>query len=338
MVTAVGFNAPASLAAIRAGIRNVNETNLWDAESGEYLAAGRVLLPHWWIGLGKLAELVAPAIHECLEAAKPIPAEQIPILLGVAAPDRPYRWENLDETILEEIELRLGFKLHSESRVISRGRISGVVGLQIASALLDRYGLQYCIVAGVDSFVRQDVVEYYLEKRRILTPNNSNGFSPGEAGSAVLVGPSGDEKSDELKILGAGISQEKATIESEKPLQGDGLTEAFNKALSQAGIVFSAFDYWLIDQNGEHYKFKEAMLSRIRLERLRKEPRPRPYEIWHPIEYIGEVGAAIVPCLLGLSLHACNKDYAPGPCALMSISGDSGERAALVLKQIVQSG
>jgi 3-oxoacyl-[acyl-carrier-protein] synthase-1 len=47
MVTSVGFNAPATCAAIRAGIRNVNETNLWDAESGSYLAAGKVDLPHW---------------------------------------------------------------------------------------------------------------------------------------------------------------------------------------------------------------------------------------------------------------------------------------------------
>ena len=97
MVTAVGFNAPASLAAMRAGIRSVDETNLWDAESGEYLAAGRVLLPHWWIGLGKLAELVAPAILECLSAAKPVKAEDIPIFLGVATQDRPHRWEKLDE-------------------------------------------------------------------------------------------------------------------------------------------------------------------------------------------------------------------------------------------------
>jgi 3-oxoacyl-[acyl-carrier-protein] synthase-1 len=89
MVTAVGFNASSSLAALRAGIRNVKETNLWDAESGEYLAAGRVLLPHWWVGVGKLAELLAPAIYECMVAAKPIQAKEIPVLLGVSAPDRP---------------------------------------------------------------------------------------------------------------------------------------------------------------------------------------------------------------------------------------------------------
>src|SRR5262245_44906347 len=111
MVTAVGFNAPASLAAMRAGIRNVNEANLWDKYSGTYLAAGKVPLPQWWVGLGKLADLAAPAILECLEAAKPVPARNIPVLLGVAPPARPFRFPGLDEQVLPEIEHRLGFRL-----------------------------------------------------------------------------------------------------------------------------------------------------------------------------------------------------------------------------------
>src|SRR5437879_6446013 len=88
MVTSVGFNSPASCAAMRSGIRNVNETNLWDAESGQMLGAARVLLPQWWIGTGKLAELVGPAINECLEAAHPISATQIPIFIGLSSPAR----------------------------------------------------------------------------------------------------------------------------------------------------------------------------------------------------------------------------------------------------------
>ncbi|MBW2710084.1 MAG: hypothetical protein JRD04_12650, partial [Deltaproteobacteria bacterium] len=292
MITAVGFNASASLAAIRAGIRGVDETNLWDAESGDYLAAGRVLLPHWWIGLGKLAELVAPAIHECLSAAKPVTAEEIPIFLGLAAPGRPHRWENLDEEILDEIQHRLGFNLHPESRVIPRGRVAGAVGLQLAAALIEHHKLQYCIVAGVDSFVRQDVVEYYLEKRRILTPMNSNGFSAGEAGSAILMTTSESSSEGELRILGVGMARETATIESEEPLRGNGLTQAIGKAFKEAGLTIQEMQYRITDLNGEHYKFKEMTLAMIRYERKTK---PNLFDLWHPIEYIGEVGAAIGP-------------------------------------------
>src|SRR5262245_52562384 len=127
MVTSVGFNAPATFAALRGRIRNVNQTNLWDPKTGTYLAAGKVELPQWWVGVGKLAELVAPAIHECLSAAHPIPATQIPLLLGVAASDRPFRFEGLDHEILPEIEHRLGFRLHPASGLVPRDHVSVVV-------------------------------------------------------------------------------------------------------------------------------------------------------------------------------------------------------------------
>jgi 3-oxoacyl-[acyl-carrier-protein] synthase I len=84
MVTPVGFNARSSLAALRAGIRNVHEVNLWDGECGEYLAAGKVPLPQWWVGVGKLAELAAPAIRECLQAALP----EDPLAIREAIPTR----------------------------------------------------------------------------------------------------------------------------------------------------------------------------------------------------------------------------------------------------------
>ena len=73
MVTALGFTAPATLAALRAGVSAVRETPWVDFESGEPLQGAKVALPHWWEGLGKLADLVAPAIYECLQAAAPEP-------------------------------------------------------------------------------------------------------------------------------------------------------------------------------------------------------------------------------------------------------------------------
>ena len=334
MVSAVGFNAPASLAAIRAGIRNVNEANLWDAESGEYLAAGKVFLPHWWVGIGKLAELVAPAIHECLLAAEPVPADQIPLLLGVAAIDRPFRCYNLDEQIIDEVEYRLGSRFHPTSKVIPRGRISSVVGIQEAGVHIERHGLQYCIVAGVDSFLQQNVIEAYLEKRRILTPKNSNGFSPGEAGTACLVGPTGKTKKGELQVISTSIKNEKATIESEEPLRAEGLTEAYRDVFSQAGLSILDMDYRITDLNGEQYKFKEAALTAMRFER---KPKRKLFDLWHPIECIGDVGAAIGPCLFAFALHASHNGYGVGPTVLLHIGNDNGERAAAIVKYCAAS-
>jgi 3-oxoacyl-[acyl-carrier-protein] synthase-1 len=329
MVTAVGFNYASSCAAIRAGVSGIREANLWDAESGEYLTAGKVDLPHWWEGIGKLADLVAPAIHECLSNTGGIPPREIPILLGIAGHDRPCRLEGLDKEILDEVEFRLELPHNRHSKIIPRGNVSGVVGIQEAKLLMERTLAPACVVAGVDSFLQQNVVEAYIEERRILTPSNSNGFIPGEAGCAVLVEQAGARHRDELEILGIGLAREEATIQSDKPTRGDGITHAVRQAFQDSGLTIFDTAYRLADLNGEHYKFKEAIFAEGRFMNRRY---PGFYDLWHPIECVGEIGAVNVPCILGVALHASQKRYAPGDTTLCHFGSDDGERAAFVLR------
>jgi len=80
--------------------------------------------------------------------------------------------------------------------------------------------------------------------------------------------------------------------------------------------------------NGEHYKFKEMVLAMMRFKRT---PKPILFDLWHPIEYIGEAGAAIGPLVFGVALDASQKSYAIGPRVLCTFGNDDGERAAVVL-------
>jgi 3-oxoacyl-[acyl-carrier-protein] synthase-1 len=185
------------------------------------------------------------------------------------------------------------------------------------------------IVAAVDSLIRQDLAKHYLSKKRLLTPKNSNGFSMGEAGSAVLV-TSGDARPEgQLRIMGMGIAREKAVIESEEPLRAEGLIQAIREAFRDGGVTYDDVQYRITDLNGEHYKFKEMVLAMMRFQR---KPKPKLFDLWHPIEYIGDVGAAIGPMILGLALHAGQKGYGVGPGVLCTLGNDEGERAALVAR------
>jgi 3-oxoacyl-[acyl-carrier-protein] synthase I len=328
MVTPVGFNYASSCAAMRAGISGIRQANLWDAESGEYLSAGKVDLPHWWEGLEKLADLAAPAILECLATAG-ARQDEIPILLGVAGPDRPCRLDGLDDELLDEVEYRLKLPHHPLSRTIARSNVSGAVGLQEAERILESGLAPACIVAGVDSFLQQSVVEAYLEQRRIMTPVNSNGFFPGEAGCAVLVERSTATK-PELRVLGIGKAREDATIDSDKPFRGEGMTQAVREALSEAGLTIHETSYRITDLTGEHYKFKEAAFIAGRFFRV---PLPALHDLWHPAEFLGEIGAAHIPCALGLALHGGRKRYTNGPRSLMHF-GDGEDRASLVTEYV----
>ena len=114
------------------------------------------------------------------------------------------------------------------------GRVSGAVGIREASKLVNEQGFGPIIVAGVDSYLVAGTLNSLNGRRRLLTESNSNGFIPGEAGAAVLVGPDGGGPG--LAILSLGLAVEKATIESDEPLRGEGLAAAYRQALGAAGL------------------------------------------------------------------------------------------------------
>lgn len=327
LVTCLGFNGPASLAAMRAGIRHVRTTNLWDPRAGDYIAAGKVDLPHWWPGLGKVVELVAPPIGECLRAALPVESGDIPIFLVLPRPDRPHLGVRLDERVLEALAFRLGLPVHPDSRLFPEDRAATVQALAAAQQYLATGRAPYCVIAGADSFIEPRWVDHLLEQRRILSGDASNGFSPGEAGSAVLVGRDGHPFDDELRLLGWGTGHESATPDSDVPLRGDGLIEAIGQALSASHLTLHETQFRISDLNGEHDRFKEMTFAMLRYER---QPRALLNELWHPIEYIGEAGAALGPLLLAVALHAGRNDYGVGPTALCTLSNDDGARACIV--------
>jgi 3-oxoacyl-[acyl-carrier-protein] synthase-1 len=170
----------------------------------------------------------------------------------------------------------------------------------------------------------------FEERERILTSKNSNGFIPGEAGAAVLIGPGRQTDKVGMSVLGIGFGKEEATIESEKPLRADGLVQAIKEAMSSAGVKMLELDYRITDIGGEQYYFKETALAMSRILRDFKED----FDFWHPADCIGEVGAAMVPCALGIALSASRKSYALGEKVLCHFSNDDSDRAALILQQI----
>jgi 3-oxoacyl-[acyl-carrier-protein] synthase I len=336
MVTAIGFNAPATLAALRAGVSGISRLPWLDPESGEALSGAKVALPHWWEGVGKLADLVAPAIHECLQSIAPAEWQNIPILIGVAAPERPGRLPDIEQTLLAAVFERLGLRTHSPnyaaSGTFAGDQFSGAQGLQHAHHLIHSGAARFVVVAGVDSYLRQATLKAYATRRRLMTPSNSNGFFPGEAGAAVLVGAQRDARPGDLRVAGFGTAQEPVPIETVGGFQAQGLTQAVKQALASGGLEMRQVDLRLTDLSGEHYKFKEAAFVITRLDR---GERAEPLDLWHPVEYLGEIGAAILPCLLAWAAHAHREGYAAGPTTLCHVGSDAGARAAIVLQPVM---
>jgi 3-oxoacyl-[acyl-carrier-protein] synthase-1 len=324
LVTSVGLNAAASCAAIRAKVTNPSETRFIDSE-GERIMAHEVPLEKPWRGRAKLVRMAALAAQECLAGVARERWDEIPLLLCVAEQERPGRLEGLDNLLFEELQDLLGARFSNDSLVVAHGRVGALVALAQAQRLIGQVGVPQVLVVATDSLLSWPTLGAYDRDHRLLTAENSNGFIPGEGAGALLLGPPGGEGG--LLCTGIGFGIEKAHIDTEEPLRGDGLSAAIEAGLAQAGCAMHDMDYRITDLSGEQYYFKEATLALARTLRQRKES----FDIWHPAECIGEAGAVAGVAVLAVADAACRRGYAPGPAVLAHMANDAGQRACAVM-------
>ena len=327
MVTPVGFRAPTSCAAIRAALDGFQETRfMFD---GDWLRAGVVAFPDGLGGREKLLQIVVSAIEECL-AQRPGGGETA-LLLCLCALERPGRHRDLGRPFLEEVLDRLGRppELQRHVYIFETGSFGGVDALQLSDRLLVRRKVDRCLVVGVDSLLTAKCLTAYHKARRLVTRENADGFLPGEGAAAILLEPARVRRDSPLQCLGIGRGTETATLDAGKPLRAQGLTDAYRAAFAASSTDYTLVDYRLCDISGEQYAFKDAALALTRTMRVRKPE----FDLWHPCDCVGNLGAANVPLVLGVALAAAQRGYAPGPGILCHFSADDGRRAALVLRE-----
>lgn len=326
LVTAVGLSAPASCAAFRAKITFPTETRFIDS-GGEWIMAHQVQLEQPCRGLAKLAKMAAMAISEALQEMPKKEWSALPLLLCVAEMERPGRVAGLDDQLLPMIQNEIGATFAPQSAVVPQGRVSVAVALAQARELMAKAKLPRVLIGATDSLLSWSTLSYYDREDRLLTERNSNGFMPGEAAGALLVSaPQG--KPSELVCTGIGFGHESARIDSGEPLRGNGLVQAIKESLNEAGCQMHDMDFRITDISGEQYYFKEAALALSRTLRHRKEE----FDIWHPAECTGEVGAASGVTVFADALAACRKTYTKGDSILVHWANDLGRRAALTLR------
>lgn len=326
LVTSVGLTTDQSCAAFRAKITNPVETRFIDSD-GRWILAHEVPLAQPWRGLTKLAKMGAMAIEEALQG---IPKEEwgrLPLLLCVAESERPGRLAGLDDQLFGLIQTELGASFAPESAIVPHGRVGVAVALGQARALMVKTGLARVLMAATDSLLSWPTLSHYNQNNRLLTETNSNGFMPGEGAGAMLVGTP-DCSQDELLCTGIGFGREAAHLESGEPLRGDGLSQAIKATMADAGRQMHDMDFRITDVSGEQYYFKEAALALSRTLRVRKPE----FDIWHPAECTGEVGATAGISVIALAHAACRKDFSKGPNILAHMANDAGQRAALSLQ------
>jgi 3-oxoacyl-[acyl-carrier-protein] synthase-1 len=326
LVTSVGLTTAACCCAIRAKISNPFETRFIDS-SGAWIMAHQVNLGQPSSGLTKLVRMAALAIEEALQDLDKDQWRRTALLLCVAEPERPGRTAGLDDHLFTQIQSELGVSFASPSALVPHGRVGVAVALSQARALIGDSKVPGVLIVGADSLLSWPTLSHYEREDRLLTESNSNGFMPGEGAGALWVRPA-EGRSAQLLCTGVGFGRESAHIGSGEPLRADGLTQAIKASLADASRQLHDIDFRITDNSGEQYYFKEASLALTRTLRQHKEA----FDIWHPAECIGEVGATSGIAVIATAREACFKGYAPGHDILTHWANDAGQRAAVTFE------
>lgn len=332
--TAVGRSAWSSAAAVRAGISGFTEHPFMIDRAGEPMRAA--IAP--WLdidleGVDRLEALLLPAIDEALSGAASFPLFTARCAIALALPSpRP----GLAESIGGELGARLGRRygsLFGSSAVFAAGHAAGLLALQAASRKLSEGALDGCIVAGVESWLAPETLEWLEDCDQLHGAgplNNAWGFIPGEAGAALLLINEDAARRFAIQplaaVLSVGSAHEAKRIKTDTVCIGEGLTDAFRAALARL-VPGSKISDIYCDMNGEPYRADEFGFTALRT----KEFLEAGSDFNAPADCLGDVSAAGGVLHVMMACVAARKAYAKGPLALAWASSETGERAAALL-------
>ena len=214
-----------------------------------------------------------------------------------------------------------------------QGHAGCLLALQTVQATLGANADVACVVAGADSYLDPDTLEWLEDTGQFHGAgerNNAWGFVPGEGAGAILLlsrhaaGRSSVHRYGRINAVG--IGRETHVIRSGAVNLGLGLTQAFRGAFAGLSPGETITDIYC-DMNGEPYRADEFGFA---IARTRENFRA-PSDFVAPADCWGDVGAASATLLCVMACVAGAKRYAKGGRHLVWASSESGERGATVI-------
>lgn len=348
MITAVGLGAAETARAVRAGIVGFGETPFRD-QRDEPIVMGIVPDEHlpelsdevqdrYTFGEreARMLALAGAALAECAEGIEGL--ETAPVLLAAPEPrgGRSGGEPALGPQIFEQLALQSGVAFDpARGRIFPGGRAAGVMAVEEALRRIASGDDACVLVGGVDSYLDEDLLDGLDEEGRLRAAGVFDGFVPGEGAAFLALAAPGVGARRGRKplatIAAAAVAEEPGHLYSAAPYRGEGLHAAFRALFAgwpgpPVRTVYAGF-------NGEHLGAKEWGVAYLR-------SRPRFAEglrIEHPIDCLGDPGAALAPILLGLSAIGLERGYRRSPC-LVFCSSDRSLRGAALLHRVDVEG
>jgi 3-oxoacyl-[acyl-carrier-protein] synthase-1 len=273
-----------------------------------------------------LEEAVSDAIATGLDRA----LLEAPAPLAVALPEpRADDDPRFGRPFLEELgaSLPAGIDLR-RSDVVRAGNAGFAAVLKRAAERLEAAGAApaVAIVGGVDSHGHDALLADLFARRRILSARAVDGVVPGEAAAfAVLANAAACGAARPVaRVVDAAVAQQRSEDDEDATI-GEALTALVRGAAAAAPS--GRFDWVINDVTPERHRQKEWSFVELRHRAALSDGEAATTRLG---EDLGELGAAVGAVALAIAAVGFRTGFAPGPCPLVALASDGGERGAFV--------
>lgn len=339
MITPLGANTQMTVAAVRAGISSYAISNFYDKNNEAITMASVPSIIFDKIDAeidegsrynerhDRVIKMAITAIREA--CAKCVVQQPIPLLL--AMPEGQTDTKGLPSFIGSLEGNCKPWISATKYREMRSGRAAGMDAMEFAFHHLNKVPGDYILVGGSDSYQDYARIRPLSQEDRLLTKSNMDGFAPGETASFLLLTHKPELAMNRnghiIALHPPGIANEPGHLGSEEPYRGDGLDQAFKKALvnHQQANIHSIYS----SMNGEHHWAKEYGVAYIR----NKESFAEAVKIEHPADCYGDLGSATAPTLIAIAAEDLYQN-AKAKAHLVYSSSDTAKRGAIVVEKI----
>jgi len=340
MVTPLGLSFITTAAAVRSGLSLVRKTAILDRHwlpvamslvpenSLVPLAAMRASGTALTVRQERMLRLGAMALSDLFKQLPRI--GRVPWL--IAGPDEHPRCPgSISTNFLQQLQEQTAVEFDvRHSGTFPHGRAGGILALTRALSLLRSDTASHVIVGGVDSHLDLGLLSTLDAEERIRSLGVQAGYIPGEGAAFLLLSLAKHTarwgNTYLASIEAAACTEETGHLYSDQPHRGDGLARAFGDVFSQASADFGPVRSVYAGMNGEYLFSKEWGVAYLRHQNRFAEHST----LDHPVDCLGDPGAALAPLLLGLSAKAIARQYRQSPSLVWCASDLSTRGVALL--------
>lgn len=341
MITPLGFDTASTVAAVRAGVC-AYQLSEFDDEDGHTIKMAHLPEEAYMSFTAEIDEgdfyndhydhvikLSHVAIREAF-ADNPIDAP-VPLCLGLPEPVEGINHitrSALVKNLMASGELPVAAE---QIKTFATGRASGIHAIEMAQRYFSAGNAPYVLIGASDSYYNFPMIRRLAEDKRLLTEVSEDGFVPGESAGFILLtnrienAMVNDGRA--ICVHSPGTADEQGHLYSKEVNKGEGLDKALKAALT--GQLQDKVSRIYSSVNGEHFWAKELGVATIRNSGYFESD----CRVEHPVDCLGDMGAATAPVLMGLAAADLLADKQLGS-ALIYSSSDYASRAAVRIESI----